>query len=579
MRQHPGLSHSNPELLREDVFVNLTKKTGIIMIDRKIIEGLLAKKSYRALCRELKVGSRRIAKVEKLALQAGYLDLSVPLPHFPEALFEEKSRSFVPQSDPDQALESHRDWIIERIKAGWHKVTIYEELPVKVGRSSFYRYLDRHKLALPTDSERVVPEIVHMPGEALLLDWGHLCTILCPETAKRRMVWAFVGVLGYSRRMAVRLVWTNSVDITMAAIEEILVELGGVPSRVTSDNPKCFALKADKYQPLLNPAFEMLAQHYGFVIECLPPRDPEKKGKVERPMPFVRRLFEAHGEWLGIELAQEYLDKKIVIANERKHGTTGEKPIARFDAFEKEALKPLPPLRFERQEMAEPIVREDGHVRFKSKYYSVGEGYRGASVVVLGNSQIVRIYFKGNLLTVHDRVRDNSRSKSTKAEHRKVWEKSLEDNAHYLEKAGKIGPNLHTLVQIILTSQHGFVETRMVWGLFHLAKLYERKDFDDACAMAIENHAFSYRDVKRILENTCTPLKSEEKHKHIYTRQMSEYTNHIERKVINHERNDTTRTTQDSAPLDSRAGATASSLPDEKKCPDRLGHPTARTGA
>ena len=29
---------------------------------------------------------------------------------------------------------------------------------------------------------------------------------------------AFVGLLGFSRRMAVWLVWTNSVDVTMAAI-------------------------------------------------------------------------------------------------------------------------------------------------------------------------------------------------------------------------------------------------------------------------------------------------------------------------------------------------------------------------
>jgi hypothetical protein len=545
--------------------MKLTRKTEIIMIDRKIIEGLRSNKSHRALCREFKVGGRRVSKVEKLASQAGYLDGSVPLPPFPEALFEEKARGTSPQSDPDQALEPYKDWILERIAAGWHKVTILEELPIKPGRSSFYRFLKRHNLSAPSAPERVVPEIVHKPGEALLLDWGHLCTISCPKTGKRRMVWAFVGVLGFSRRMAVRLVWTNSVEVTMAAIEEMLIEFGGVPTRVTSDNPKCFALKADKYQPLLNPAFEMLAQHYGFVIECLPPRDPEKKGKVERPMPFVRRLFEAHGEWKSIEEGQAYLDKKIVIANERKHGTTGERPIARFNEIEKGALKPLPPLRFERQEMSEPTVREDGHVRFKGKYYSVGEGYRGSDVVVLGNSRLVRIYLKGKLLSVHDRITDTTRSKSTKLEHRKEWEKSLEDNAHYLEKAARIGPNLHTLIKIILASQHGFVETRMVWGLFHLATLYGRKDLDDACAMAIENHAYCYRDVKRILENTCMPRKQEEKRKHIYTREMSEYTQHIQHQESGNERHDNSRTTQNSSPLDSRTGASKSLVGNEKE--------------
>ncbi len=553
--------------------MKLTKMTERNMIDRKIVEGLLAHKSQRTLVNELRVGFRRIAKVEKLARDAGYLDGGVPLPAFPEALFEERLRAPSQPSDPEEKLLPHMAWMAERLAAGWHKVTLHEEISAKVpvGRSSFYRFLDRHNLGAPAERDRVVPEIVHRPGEALLLDWGHLCTIKCPDTGKKRMVWAFVGILGFSRLMTVRLVWTNSVDVTMAAIEEMLVEFGGVPSRVTSDNPKCFALQADKYQPLLNPAFEMLASHYGFVIECLPPRDPEKKGKVERPVPFVRRLFEAHGEWKGIEEAQEYLDRKVAIANERKHGTTGEKPNFRFIDAEKSALKELPPLRFERQEMAEPTVRQDGHVRFKGKYYSVGEGLRGQDVVVLGNARLVRIYHKGKLLCVHERVTDRAESKSTKEEHKKPWERTFSDNDHLLEKAARIGSSVRTLVECVLATQNGFVETRMVWGLFHLATLYSRKDVDDACGMALEIRGHSYREVKRILESTSTPTKQEGKRKHAFTRDMNEYTNHIKTKELAHERHDTARPTSHPEALDRRSGASQSALGNEEKYTNRMG--------
>jgi transposase len=123
--------------------------------------------------------------------------------------------------------------------------------------------------------------------------------------------------------MMIRLVWTNSVDITMDAIEGMLQELGGVPRKLTSDNPKCFAIKADKHDPTLNPSFERLASHYDFRIECLPPQDPKKKGKVERMMPYARRIFEAFNtDNFQLEKAQEYINKKCVIANERRHGTT-----------------------------------------------------------------------------------------------------------------------------------------------------------------------------------------------------------------------------------------------------------------
>ena len=553
--------------------MKLTKMTERNMIDRKIVEGLLAHKSQRTLVNELRVGFRRIVKVEKLAREAGYLDGSVPLPAFPEALFEESRRSPSQPSDPEEKLLPHMAWMAERLAAGWHKVTVHEEIlaKVQVGRSSFYRFLDRHHLGMPPERDRVVPEIVHKPGEALLLDWGHLCTIKCPETGKKRMVWAFVGILGFSRRMTVRLVWTNSVDVTMAAIEEMLVEFGGVPTRVTSDNPKCFALQADSYQPLLNPAFEMLASHYGFVIECLPPRDPEKKGKVERPMPFVRRLFEAHGEWKGIEEAQAYLDTKIAIANERKHGTTGEKPSVRFTEAEKDALKALPALRFERQEMAEPTVRQDGHVRFKGKYYSVGEGLRGQDVVVLGNARIVRVYHKGKLLCVHDRVTDRAESKSTKEEHKKPWERTFADNDHLLEKAARIGSSVRTLVECVLATQNGFVETRMVWGIFHLATLYSRKDVDDACGMALEVRGFSYREVKRILESTSTPSKLEGKRKHAFTRDMNEYTNHIKTKESAHECHSPAGTTPHPEAFNRRAGASQCALGDEEERANGVG--------
>ncbi len=145
---------------------------------------------------------------------------------------------------------------------------------------------------------------MHKAGEALLVDWGKLRTVRGDE-GKARTLWAFVGVPGFSRFMMVRLVWTNDVPTTVLALESMLKELGGVPSRITSDNPKCFALEADKYDPLLNPVFERWSAHYGLCLECLPPADPKKKGKVERLMPFVRRLYEAHGEaWFGLDESQ-----------------------------------------------------------------------------------------------------------------------------------------------------------------------------------------------------------------------------------------------------------------------------------
>ena len=184
---------------------------------------------------------------------------------------------------------------------------------------------------------RVVPEIVHLPGEALLIDWGFLWMI--EQGGLKVKLWAFIGILGYSRFMVVRLMTSCDSTHTLRELGTMYQEVGGVPLRTTSDNPKVFAQKADQYEPILNPLYERFASHYGTIIECLPPRCPELKGKVERPVPYVRRLLEAYaGDRNDVVAIQAYLDKKIVLANQRRHGTTNERPVDRFKNEESQVL-------------------------------------------------------------------------------------------------------------------------------------------------------------------------------------------------------------------------------------------------
>ena len=56
-------------------------------------------------------------------------------------------------------------------------------------------------------------------------------------------------------------------------------------------------------------------------------------------------------------------------------------------------------------------MRADGFVRFRNKYYCVGQEFRGTDVVVLANKTTVSIYRKGKLLEVHDRITDPHQSK------------------------------------------------------------------------------------------------------------------------------------------------------------------------
>jgi Integrase core domain len=486
----------------------MTRQTRKRLMDRKIVELLLAGKSNREVMRMLGIGDRRVRRARCLAEEYGYLGKTpaVPLPGYPEPLFPDgpdgrESKT----SEANSLILARKDWISERLLAGWHPITVFEELRLPVGRSSFYRFLHRHGLSQMGDNarKRVVPEIRHRPGEALILDWGKLRDVLDPVTGRKRSLWAFVGVLGYSRYLMVRLVWTNETRVTLQAMESMFQEIGGVPERVTSDNPKCFALEASRYEPLLNPALERMAAHYGTRIECLPPADPEKKGKVERLMPYVRRLYEAHGaDWSGIEESQAYLNAKCALANERVHGTTRKKPLEQFLQTEAAQLRPLPALAYEPEESTEAKVRRDGHVRFDSKYYSLEEKLIGATVLILANSAQVCIYHEGRLVETHERipVSDPSRSKSTKPHHLKPWERELQNGSLYRTRAGKLGPDVERFVMELLKQGDGFIDTRKIWGILSLDKSFTPAQINEACRQALELGTLSYRMVHSLIK-------------------------------------------------------------------------------
>jgi len=473
------------------------------MVDRKIVENLISHKSINKIAKDLRVGKERIRRIRDLAKAQGFLDGSIPLPPYPEHLFLVADSAKYRGSEADRQLQTVLPWIQERIAAQWHGITIFEQLPVRVSQSSFYRFLERHRLTpICKRPSRVVPEIVHEPGETLQVDWGKLRVVKCPETGRNITLWAFVGVLGYSRYRMVRLTTRLDQNTTLSLLESMLIEIGGAPKKVTSDNPKVFAIKACRYEPLIHPVYERFASYYGLTVECLPPADPRKKGKVERPMPFIRRLMEPYsGDWNDADSAQKFLDHQLSLANDRRHGTTGEKPIERLLTEEVGALKPLPKLLWECEEYHEGTVRKDGHVRFRGKYYSVPETLIGEGVQLVGNAKTVWIYQNGKLIETHERCHDRRRYKATKPEHLKPWERSMQETSVYRDRARMIGPDADEFVVRVIGNGLGVIDFRKVWGLLSLDKTYSHVEINRACRQALEVGSTSLRTVRSFLND------------------------------------------------------------------------------
>jgi len=518
-----------------------------ITVDRKIVEGLREARSLTSLSKSTGKGKGYVIKVRDMAIEHGYVTLackinktyiatSRDLPPYPEALFPLRDGRSEKTIETDTVLEPKRSWIKERIELGWSPQSIFEELPLTVPRSNFYRYIHRNKLMRSAPPRNVI-ELVHAPGECLQVDWGKLFDVIDPITAKKKTVWIFIGILGHSRfemaRVVERLDFTTTIEVLISMFEE----LGGVPRKVTSDNPKVFVQEASNYEPFLNPAFERFASHYGFVVEALPPASPEKKGKVERMVPMKRRHFESFDKSnYTLKNAQEHISRKMAIANERKHGTHLQKPLDVFLNDEAAVLKSLPTMRYEVETIVRSTVRADGYVRFINKYYRIDQSLKGEIALVIGNQSQVAIYCRGRLLEVYDRISDKFISKACKDHYKEPWEKTLRDNGHYLNQARAIGANVQRFVEIILARGSGFVDTRSVWGLLTLNKKYSSSDIDKACLSALDLSQVNLRTVQQLLNIMATPKPKENQNEEISTAQtmggkfarpMSDYKNYL----------------------------------------------------
>ena len=183
-------------------------------------------------------------------------------------------------------------------------------------------------------------------GEVAQVDFGFAGWRRDPDTGGQRKSWVFVMVLGYSRHMYAEVVFDQRVQTWLALHQRAFAALAGVVRTIVPDNLKAAVIRAafgvgDRVE--LNRSYRELARHYGFKIDPTPPYAPEKKGKVESGVKYVKRNCLKGRDGETLEQVNRVLVRWVAeIAGTRLHGTTGKQPLQEFDAIERAALLLLP---------------------------------------------------------------------------------------------------------------------------------------------------------------------------------------------------------------------------------------------
>lgn len=208
------------------------------------------------------------------------------------------------------------------------------------------------------------------PGRQAQVDWKEFGKQLVD--GRETKLYAFVMVLGYSRRPFVR--FTTSMDQSTLLACHVLAfsSFGGVPCEILYDNMRtAFAPDADG---LWHPTKRLLAlaAHYGFAPLRCRVRRPETKGKVERTIGYLDNNFwpRMEGQELTLAGLNAEVGNWIETISAKAIADLGESRAVRF-AREKPELKPLPAADFDvRQEIPLHIGRE-GVIRHEGNRYTV----------------------------------------------------------------------------------------------------------------------------------------------------------------------------------------------------------------
>lgn len=437
------------------------------------------------------------ASLRTLAQTQGWLDPAGVLPDdatIAAALATPKRASTTVSS-----LEPLRDAI-----AAWHTqgvsgVVILAALKREHGYTGSYSAVRRMLATLKRETPpQATVRLDFAPGEAAQVDFG-AGPMLADAAGVVRRTWAFVMTLCFSRHQYVEFVFDQTVATWLGCHRRAFEWFFGVPARVIIDNAKCAIIKACQNDPEVQRSYADCAEGYGFKIDPCPPHDPQKKGIVESGVKYVKGNFLPLKEFRNLADLNAQVKRWVMEeAGLRRHGTTGEAPLRRFEV-ERAVLAPLPAVAPDLGVWSQASVHRDCHVQFDRAFYSVPHTLVGQRLWLKASDGMVTLYADFSAVAAHGRA-SRPGERRTVRDHLPPNAQAFfaHDRAWCASQAARIGPACVELIERLLADR--IVERlRAAQNVLRLAKSYPAARLEAACARALAHESPFYRTVKTIL--------------------------------------------------------------------------------
>jgi transposase len=403
-------------------------------------------------------------------------------------------------SGPVSKCEPFREQILQAIERGLSRQRIWQDLQLEHGFDGSYDSVKRFVRRLAVATDLPFRRMECAPGEEAQIDFGTGAPIIGAD-GKRRRTHVLRVVLSHSRKAYSESVFRQTVEDFVRALENAFHHFGGAPKTLVPDNLKAAVIKADWFDPVLNPKIEAFCRHYDTVLLPTKPRTPRHKGKVEAGVKYVQaNALKGRRFATLLDQNQFLLDWEQSVADTRIHGTTRKQVGKLFQEVERAALLPLPVDRFPFFHEAKRSVHRDGHVAVDKAYYSVPPEYLTREVWVRWDCRMVRIFdSRMHQIAVHPTHLPGKFSTLPQHIAKEKISGVERGTAYLMNKASLIGSHATRWAESML-QERGIQGIRVLQGLLSLASRHGDQDVEQACEIAESHGAYRLRVVRELIK-------------------------------------------------------------------------------
>ncbi len=392
------------------------------------------------------------------------------------------------------------------------KSLLYEEYKAKhpngYGKSQFFFHLKQNLVA--SKGPTAVLTDTYVPGQYLFVDYaGDKLSYVDLDTGEIIKVETFVATLPFTDYAYAICVPSQRLDDFIFAIRMTLEYIGGVPTTVVPDNLKAAVVKADKYEPTINKAFEDMGNHYGFVVVPCQPHSPTQKSLVENHVKLVYHHIYAKLRKRTFFSLQSLNEAVWQLLHEHNQTRMKERPYSReerFHAIEKDALKPLPTEEYEIKYTSDVHVQQNGFVKISkdNHYYSVPYTLIGKKARIIFTRTTVKIYVDNNCVATHMRTYGFGYTKID--EHLASNNKAITDRSpkYFMDKGYRYSVFLGQYIEQIFNPGRTANPPELYYKscslLIGLTRKYDHSLIDEACKLCMANGVYSCREFERVLK-------------------------------------------------------------------------------